>query len=342
MGLRSLLTVMVAVAGLATVAGGQQTPAEVRKPLGPESPAMAAVAKEYYARLAEFEALEKPSRERDHLAMRDKTLKVPTVATGIVLDLWGRPVPGAEVALMHEEHEEELAGGRTDAEGRFKVDIGTDSYRGLTIRVRADGFAEAALGGIYGGLVDYPVRMARKIDDKSLDKIAAEKDDVARLKLVVEALVGDFSRNSWLLYPRLGELRTDLVAIAQCKAFLERKEPGLLIGEAARMLLVEWADPADDTLLEKWARAAHATTPKPEISGETIEEVCRKYADYHFEGKKERTANGFSKPLMGRDGNHALVSFTVQYMHWAYGEELVLIRKDGRWVLRFFIESWIT
>jgi hypothetical protein len=299
-----------------------------------------AVAKSYYARVREYEKREKLVLDRSATAMGDRSFESPAVATGVVRDRSDQPVANARIVVAKEGSSDDVLGeAHTDANGCFNIHLKSVAYRGLTLTVTAEGFDRWARG-IYGGLVDYPVRLDRMIDDAYFAAINAEGDRSSRISMLLD-LVGmremEMPELS-LLYPRLGSMRQDLLAIAQSSAFAAEDDRGASPAGRAIHLLIFWYDPVDEPLIRKWVAKNPGRFRLEDKSGTTIEAVCTAYADDHFGQKKERTSNSFNPPIFGPGNDHALVEFWVTYAYWGYSEYLVLIKQNDRWGLKLVAE----
>ena len=316
-------------------------PAAATAAEAPVDAAIEAAAKSYYARVREHEKREKAALDRGTEAMGDESFKPPAVATGLVRDRFDEPVPNAKIVVAKEASSDQALGeASTDATGRFRIPLKSNAYRGLTLTVTAKGFDRWACGGIYGGLVDYPVRLDRVVGDACFAAIRAEPDRSRRVSMLLD-MVGTRQMGSPelpLLYPRLGALREDLLAIAQSASFAAKDDRGESPAERARRLLIFWFDPADEPLIRKWVAQSPGRLRLEDKSAATIEAVCAAYADWHFGHKKERTFNRFSEPLFGPDKDHALVEFEVRYADWGYSEYLVLLKQKDRWALKLVAE----
>jgi len=264
------------------------------------------------------------------------------MATGTIVDRQGRTIPGARVVIEREASDEVIGEGTTDATGRFQITLFTQSYKGLTLTVTKDGFTRWAMGGLYGGIVDYRVRLDREVDDQFLKSLTGEKNKEKELWMLLE-IIGDrqFSKETSDLFPHLGVLRGDLLDLVQSKAFDAEDGRHSSPAETACYLLAYWYDPADEPLFRGWLKnQKHIGFPKKTLAGQTIAEVCTQWADHHFPGKKpeERTFNTFGKPLVDSTGDRALVEFWVEYKHWGYSQWLVLTKQQAKWQLKFVAE----
>ena len=193
----------------------------------PADETIEATAKSYYAPLREHQKHKKEASDRSNDAIWAKSLKPPAVATGLVRDKFDQPVPNAEIVVAKEESSNDILGkANTDAMGRFSIPLKNGAYRGLAFTVTAKGFDRWAIAGIYGGLVDYPVRLDHPIDDAYFAAINAETNRSRRISMLMD-LVGMRQMGSpelSLVYPRLGTLRQDLLAVAQSSTFTAKDD----------------------------------------------------------------------------------------------------------------------
>jgi hypothetical protein len=308
----------------------------------PSFPTHETVAKAYYAQVQQAAKAEKKAQERDANAMRSETPPTPKMATGLVVDRQGRTISGARIVIEREASDEVLGEGTTDAAGRFEVTLSTQSYKGLTLTATKDGFARWAMGGLYGGIVNFRVRLDRQIDEGFWKALNDEHDKERRLWMLLE-IVGDrqFSTEAQEIFPHIGALREELLHLVHSKAFAVKDGRYSSPAETACYLLAYWYDPNDEPLFRDWLKnQKHIEFPKKTLAGETITEVCTQWADHHFAGKKpeERTFNSFGKPLVDSTGDHALIEFWVEYKHWGYSQWLVLTKREGTWQLGFVAE----
>jgi hypothetical protein len=297
------------------------------------------VAEAYYAQVQRAAEAAKKAEERNSGAMRSETPPTPKKATGLVVDRQGRTIPGARVVIEREASDEVLGEGTTNATGGFEVTLSTQSYKGLTLTVTKDGFTRWAMDGLYGGIVDYRVRLDREVDDQFLKSLIDENDKERKLWMLLE-VVGDrqFSTEIQDIFPHIGALRNELLHFVQSRSFAAKDGCCSSPAEQACCLLAYWHDPADEPMFGRWLKSQkHIAIPTETLADRTIAKVCIQWADQHFSGKnpEDRTFNVFSTPLVDSTGDHALVEFWVEYKHWGYSQWLVLTRQQGKWQLRF-------
>ncbi len=297
-----------------------------------------AVAKAYYAQVQEA-AGKAPQKEG---STSISTPPKPKKAIGMVVDRQGRAIPGARVMIERESTNDVLGNGTTSATGQFQITLSTQSYKGLSLTITKEGFTRWAMGGLYGGIVDYRIRLDREVTDAFLKSLIDEKDKERRLWMLLD-LVGDrqFAKEIRDLFPHLGMLRNDLLDLVRSKVFGTKDGRHSSPAERACFFLAYWYDPADEPLFKGWLKdQRHVEYPKKTLAGKTITEVCQQWADHHFVGKKpeDRTFHTFGKPSLDPTGNHALVEFWVEYKHWGYTQLLVLTKQQGKWQLRFVAE----
>jgi hypothetical protein len=299
-------------------------------------PAFQKVATEYYAASDDFLARERSQSDRDVAAMwRHAPRHNPVEATGRVADRWGRPTAGVRVEVAREEEEKPLGTGVTDEQGRFCIQLGTNRYRGLCLHVEAKGYEVCRSGGIYGGLVDYPIRLSATVDAKYMESLVAERDPERRLRALLEVL-GDRQMGSLpleLLFPYLGSLRDDLRALISSDQFL--KKDGRLFSPAssAASLLTYWCEPVDTELLRSRGllneRLPNELVGFVGETGTTVEDVLAKHTASFAARKAPQPA--YSNVVYSLDHSKALVQTHVMYAHWGYGYYLIMAHRNGQW-----------
>ena len=191
------------------------------------------------------------------------------------------------------------------------------------------------------------VRLDREIGKGFLKGLIDEKDQERRLWMLLE-IVGDrqFATEIHDLFPHIGMLRDDLLQLVQSKAFEAKDGRHSPPAERACSLLAYWHDPADEPVFGGWLNnqkyIKHPMDKK--FVGKTITEVCKQWADHHFDNEKpeDRTFNTFNEPLLDPSGKHALVQFWVEYKIWGYSQVLVLTKQQSEWQLKFVAkgEHW--
>ena len=293
----------------------------------PKIRAARAVAERYYARLPET---------RDGKSPRPSQ----PMATGLVVDRRGRPVADARVVI--DDWEGERHGeGRTGPGGRFEIPYSNpEKEMGLT--VTAPGFERWAVAASYKPheLVAYRVRLDREIGRDFLASLAAETDPESRMWGLME-IVGhrQLSLEVADVFPYIGALRSDLLAIVKSRAFTrpdDEPRPGSP-DERVRELLAYWADPADEPLVRKWRRAHSSARSVPELSHEHPVVVCSQWAVESFRRQEIATPPApFCKVrAIDPENTRALVDLRVRFAHWGYEEHLILVRERKVWKLRF-------
>ena len=317
-------------------------PADAKPVAGAAAPAAATepsaaerLAEKYYKSVDEILLAEKAESERDRKAMGDKTIPVPSTATGVVRARFGGPVAGAEITITPEVGEGVLGSGKTHAEGRFKINLLAADYRGVTLEVKAKGFVRWAFGGIYGGIVGHLAVLDREIDDDRLAAVLAEKDPERRLEGVLEIVASRQMSDLGIeqVFPYIGKLRADLRTIIAARVFDRKDDGGESPADRARWLLAYWADPADEAVVEPWMKDnAYIAPAPPEIVGATIEDACRRYADAFFgnEPANQRTLSNFSNPRYSLEKDRALIEFSVHYLNWGFSQYLVLVKEGDQ------------
>jgi hypothetical protein len=295
-----------------------------------------AVAERYYAL---------PPETRDGESHRPPE----AMATGLVVDRRGRPVADAQVVI--EDWDDERHGeGRTGADGRFEIPYShPEKEMGLT--VTAPGFARWAVAAVYESrkLAGYRVRLDREIGSDFLASLAAEPDPESRIWGLME-IIGDrqFSLEIPDVFPYIGALRSDLLAIVKSRAFTRPDDdprPGSP-DERARELLAYWADPADEPLVRKWKRAHSSSRSVPELSHEEKIVVCAEWAAESFRRQKIAAPPAPFCVVRATDAENtrALVDLRVRFAHWGYEEHLILVRERKVWKLGFVtggrIDHW--
>lgn len=285
-----------------------------------------AAAERYYAGLTETRDAKTPRPSQP-------------VATGLVVDRRGRPVADARVVI--EDWDDERHGeGRTGPDGRFEIPYSNpEKEMGLT--VTAPGFARWAMAATFEPheLVGYRVRLDREIGSDFLSSLVAETDPESRMWGLME-IVGhrQFSVEVADVFPSIGALRPDLLAIVKSQAFTrpdDEPRPGSP-DERARELLAYWADPADEPLVRKWKRAH--SRPVPELGNEDLFAACGAWATESYRRQKiEDSPPPFFCDVRAADAENTrtLVDLRIRYANWGYEERLVFVREGKVWKLRF-------
>lgn len=286
------------------------------------------VASLYYSQVGMADTERQELGERSHRSMWAETMPTPSFADGHVSDRSGIRIEGAEVTIETESTDEVLGEGTTDVDGYFKISLKHQSYRGLTLVVTKPGYVRWAQTGIYGGIVGYQSRLDREIDESFLASMADPENPEERVWGLLE-IIGprQFGLDVENIYPALGSLRPELLQVIRSGLFMTSDDRDTSPADRARRFLEFWHDPRDESLFE--------VPQAPDISGQTIQEVCGKYADHHFkqEQVKNRTFSSFSEPILGPEKAHALTTFSVRYAHWGYSQRLVLVHDRQRWRL---------
>lgn len=243
-----------------------------------------------------------------------------------VVDRRLRPIAGATLVATPWSKEARLGAGTTDADGRATLAL-TEESGEVCLEVTAPGHARWAMTGVRTGRT---VALARELAAVRAD-VATATDPEERLWLALEAAgAPGLSSDEETIYPAIGALRPELRALAATPAFAREDVGRLSPALRAQRLLALWADPEDEALVATWAKAHTARTPRG-VTGATLAALCAAFADRHFEAEKvtTRTYNACDRdPPMAPDGSRALLTFRVQYAHWAYDIHLAA-RKDG-------------
>src|SRR5262249_39629176 len=158
------------------------------------------------ALLAAANAQEDPVRERSWQAIWNPPAQVPAEATGIVVDLEGRPVAGARVVVGGADAE---ADGVTGADGTFRIALHDSSYRMLDLEVTAPGFDRWAFTAFYGGVQGERVQLSRTLSKDLLAAVANEPQPERRVWRLLE-IVGNRPGSSLdpvAVFAGLGALR---------------------------------------------------------------------------------------------------------------------------------------
>ena len=286
-------------------------------------------ASEYY-RIVEIK--KNKSIEYGTQSERTKKKTMPKSVNGRVIDRKGHPVAGVRVVVEKGSGGRKLGRGVTDENGYFNIKLKKTSYKGLSLTITKKKYARWAVSGFYGGIVNYAVQIDREIDKSYLKAITEQVDYEERLWMLFE-VIGSRTMGSLDvedIYPFLGDMRQDLIAVIRSGLFDRKDDKWSSPSERAKSFLEFWYDPADESSFTK--------LPSIDISGQTINEVCKKYSDCHFKEEKveERTFNAFSLPIFGSDEKHALVTFHVEYKHWGYSQILALYHDGKVWRLVIF------
>jgi hypothetical protein len=309
------------------VTGCKKEASDQKENTSPDS-VLRRVASAYYGQVKKADARQQELDARTTRSMWAKSMPTPPSADGHVFDRKGVPIVGADVVVEGETTDDLLGQGTTDEKGYFKISLKHVSYRGLDLIIMKNGYTRWARGGIYGGIVDYQVLLDREIDKSYLNSIVAQKSPEERLWQLLE-IIGPRQMGLEVegIYPTLGDLRPDLLEVVRSGVFNTKDDKHSSPADRARHFLEFWHDPADASLF--------GDAQPPDISGQTLQEVCEKWADYHFAREKveKRTLNSFSDPIFGPEEKHALITFDVMYAHWGYSQRLVLLHDGQTWKL---------
>jgi len=294
------------------------------------------VATLYYAKLARHRAAE-------------KAVGSPApIASGVVRNSLDEPVAGATVIVIRSRYVnnqtkfDELAKGVTDESGRFAIAAKTRKKDpiGLEIHPPAGYMMWRRWEG--GTVEGESIVLNRVIDDAYFADVDHEGDPVRRSLLVLD-LVGRRAFNSYhfneLLeqyYSHLGEIREDLLAIAQSKAFaVVDDDYNASPAQRAKNLLIYWFDPRDESLIRQWAKEEAFKNHRLEtkFTGISPEEALTAYVKDHFDGEP-KTFYYFTSARFSPDCKHLYVVFCVRYANWAYWLPLALTEEGGRWAVK--------
>jgi len=94
------------------------------------------VAEVFYAQVRKAAEEQKKADERESKANRSDTPPTPKLATGVIVDRQGRPIPGASVLVERGTSDETLGKGMTDATGKFQIALLRDRDHGGSPRLR--------------------------------------------------------------------------------------------------------------------------------------------------------------------------------------------------------------
>jgi hypothetical protein len=268
----------------------------------------------------------------------------PWTATGRVVDVHGRPVAGAalEVSITNQEYKSVTIGrGVSGADGRFALRLTTSDYGDAGLGVDAPGFAH--WGWVFDrGVVDEKIVLRRVIDRPFIEGLREVRDPAERARRVLEIAASYDLPEIAEMFPYLGEVRAELAAIVRAGTAepRDRRDDSSPADQAAR-LLAYWADPADDALVWPWVKKNWGGRPANVahlgLSGASIDQVCDRWREIHFDDQKVSGRQPWSsclQPVLDRTGNHALTRFQVRYAYWGYDMYLVMRRDGERWVLR--------
>ncbi len=259
------------------------------------------------------------------------------VFRGLVTDFRGRPVAGAEV-VVEGAGDQVIARGQSDAGGVFELRPSPDEPP-RSVVVTAPGMSRHAYAiSRWGGV--YLARLVRPLTPSLIEEVLRAEDEVERLWSLLEVVAPrSFSESTdEVLFPRLGALRPHLRALIDGGDFDEPEDRTFSPADRALRLLALWHDEADRELVDRWIEASrYARRPARPVTGSTIDELCRDFADLHFEreGVETRTFHACSEPIIDETERHALVTFNVRYAHWGYTIILILRRESEEWRLAF-------
>jgi hypothetical protein len=316
-------------------------PASVAPPAAPPE-VFVAVAERYYALLAAAEAQEAPALERSRRAIWNTPAQVPAEATGMVVDLEGRPVAGARVDIGGAQAG---ADGLTGVDGTFRIALHDRSYRMLDLDVTAPGFDRWAFTAFYGGVQGERVQLSRTLSRDLLAAVAREPQTERRVWRLLE-IVGNRPGSSLdpvAVFAGLGALRPDLRALVASRAFERPDDRNEAPADRARQLLAWWADPADADLLAGWLEKQRGFRPvTPALAAASEVEVCAQWAAEHFqrEGVASRPPwHDCAAVATDPSGTRMLLRFDVRYAYWGYSQLLVAVREAGAWRLRLVVDG---
>jgi len=144
------------------------------------------------------------------------------------------------------------------------------------------------------------------------------------------------SQERWedLVYPRIGDMRPELRAIAGSDVFSPPDAGRESPAERARALLVEWGRP-------RRCGPAPAPAPHPDmpaIQAPSIEALCSAYADTQFAVAPYGPANPPPPNVcygawVFNGGTQGRITLYVTYTHWSYALELAARRENDIWHL---------
>jgi hypothetical protein len=312
------------------------------EPAGTPPEVFVTVAERYYALLAAAKAQEDPVSERSWQAMWNPPAQLPAEATGIVVDLEGRPVAGARVVVGGADAE---ADGLTGADGTFRIALHDRSYRMLDLEVTAPGFDRWAFTAFYGGVQGERVQLSRTLSQDLLAAVASEPQPERRVWRLLE-IVGNRPGSSLdpvAVFAGLGALRPELRALVASRAFERQDDMNDAPADRARELLAWWADPADAGLLAGWLKKQRGFRPvTSKLAAASEGEVCAQWAKEHFQ--RERVASHppwhvCSAVITDPSGTRMLLRFDVRYAYWGYNQLLVAVREAGAWRLRLVVDG---
>jgi hypothetical protein len=303
---------------------------------------MKEIANEYYKQIQQINEKRIELNELDRKALSNEKAPVPTEATGKVLNIQGEAVENAEITISTEESDISLGKGKTDENGNFHIRLSQSDYRGLAIKVLKNSYRRTAFTGIYGGIVDYEVRLGREINESFLQELLNEKESKHKFWLLLEIigsndLIYPIDADS-IIFPYLGSLRP--LMLKMLKSNLFEKWDDKISSPANRIIcyLHLWHEPSDQAIIEqvKSIRAHQKIQFVENVSAETIDEVCSRWADMHFKQEKVERRPPYSCLIDAIDptGKHALATFSVMYAQWGYSYKLILVKEGNIWELK--------
>lgn len=263
---------------------------------------------------------------------------------GIVIDFRGRPVEGAQVVVEGRGDDEVLTRGVSDERGLFELRPASDGNPDAVV-VTAEGMSRHAYAvSLWQGV--YMARLIRPISTSLIEETLSSDEEVDRLWTLLE-VVGPRSTfdetEEEILFPHLGALRPHLRSLIDSGDFDEPDDRSFSPAHRAVRLLALWQDDADHELTNQWIEDnRYARRPSRRVAGSTIEEVCQRFADVHFEREgvgENRTFHHCSPATVDEGGSHGLLTFEVRYAHWGYSIILILRREAEQWQLAFELEG---
>ena len=271
----------------------------------------------------------------------------PKQATGLVVDVQGRPVAGAaiEVSITDRSyHSVTIGSGATGPDGRFLLPLSTSEYGDLGLGVEAPGFEPWGWAGYPQGIRDERIVLGRKVDRAYLDSLQA-LNAAERSAAVLEIAASDELPEIEEMLPYLAALRPGLLELVRARtAAPATRRDGSTPADHAASLLAYWAEPADDEILAPWLTRMRGLKDAPALSGITILELCGRWRTVHFEREKVSKHPPFSyctDPVFDPDRVHGLLLFQVRYAYWGYNMYLVIRKEGERWVLRRVLDHEI-
>lgn len=147
----------------------------------------------------------------------------------------------------------------------------------------------------------------------------------------------------FLIFPYLGLLRPLMLNVLKSNMFEKMDDKTSSPVNRIISYLHFWHDPSDQAIIEqvKSINTHQKIQFVENVSAETIDEVCSRWANIYFEQQKVEHRPPYSCSVHAMDSTekHALASFDVIYAHWGYSYRLILFKEGNIWKLKSVMEG---